>query len=299
NLSKHTYNANGVQTEFPYTFSIFTTDGSDIELYTYDPDTEITTQITSNYSVDTEALTVTYPSTGTALASPMQIILLRVVNITQDVDLVNGGAFYAETIETSLDKLTAITQQLDEEVARSFKWSPAHTGEETDPATFIISLNESVAAAALSETNAAASEANALSSANNAATSETNALNSANNAAISETNALNSANSATISETNAAASAATALGASASAWVITTTYNYPDIVAYTDGYTYRCIGANILGEIPSTSINWVRAAVVYNDFFDIDEDGGLMPALSPLYSADFELDSNGDIQPKL
>jgi hypothetical protein len=229
----------------------------------------------------------------------MQIILLRVVNITQDVDLVNGGAFYAETIETSLDKLTAITQQLDEEVARSFKWSPAHTGEETDPATFIISLNESVAAAALSETNAAASEANALSSANNAATSETNALNSANNAAISETNALNSANSATISETNAAASAATALGASASAWVITTTYNYPDIVAYTDGYTYRCIGANILGEIPSTSINWVRAAVVYNDFFDIDEDGGLMPALSPLYSADFELDSNGDIQPKL
>jgi len=61
----------------------------------------------------------------------------------------------------------------------------------------------SQAAAAVSETNAAASAASALASKNSAATSETNA-------ATSATNAANSASAASTSETNAAASAVTA-----------------------------------------------------------------------------------------
>lgn len=299
NLNKHTYNANGVQKVFPYTFNIFTADGSDIELYTYNPTTEITTLITSNYSVDTEALTVTYPVTGTALSSPIQVILLRVVDITQNTDLINGGAFYAETIENSLDKLTAISQQLDEEIARSFKWSPAHTGEETDPATFIASLNVSVANASASATAAQTSETNSGINATNAATSEINATNAATSAIASANTATTKASEASISANDAAISAANAFSATAPAWSNLTTYNYPTVVAYTDGYSYRCIGTDILGEIPPTSINWVRIAMIANDFFDIDENGGIMPALNQTYSSDFELDSNSDIQPKL
>lgn len=75
-------------------------------------------------------------------------------------------------------------------------------------------------------------------------------------------------------------------------------YNYPDVVAYIDGETYRCVGQNVQGENPDISPNWVRIAGIKNDFWDIDIDGGLMPAINPTYSEDFVLDSNGDIMPR-
>lgn len=75
-------------------------------------------------------------------------------------------------------------------------------------------------------------------------------------------------------------------------------YNYPDVVAYIDGETYRCVGQNVQGENPDTSPNWVRIAGIKNNFWDIDIDGGLMPAVNPTYSEDFVLDSNGDIMPR-
>lgn len=36
----------------------------------------------------------------------------------------------------------------------------------------------------------------------------------------------------------------------------------------------------------------------YNNFFDIDVDGSLMPSLNPTYSKDWEIDNNGNIMPK-
>ena len=76
-------------------------------------------------------------------------------------------------------------------------------------------------------------------------------------------------------------------------------YNFPDVVAFTDGGTYRCIGTNIIGEPPATSPNWAKIAVVWNDFFEMDPNGDMMPSLTPVYSNDFELDLNGDIMPIL
>lgn len=38
--------------------------------------------------------------------------------------------------------------------------------------------------------------------------------------------------------------------------------------------------------------------ILRDDFFDIDVNGGLEPAVSPTYSRDWELDTNGDVQPK-
>ncbi|MBP2635061.1 MAG: hypothetical protein H6Q72_968 [Firmicutes bacterium] len=165
---------------------------------------------------------------------------------------------------------------------------------------------ESATAAATSAANAATSETNAATSATSAATSASSASTSLatmettlSTAITTATNtATTAATAAAQSATEAAQSAALALGAEAEAWSATTTYNYPDVVAYTDGYAYRCIGTAVLGDIPPDSANWVRAAWVANDFFDIDEDGDLMPALSPTYSADFELDEDGDIMPK-
>ena len=88
--------------------------------------------------------------------------------------------------------------------------------------------------------------------------------------------------------------------AGAPAWDANTVYSYPDVVAYTDGNTYRCIGRNVpAGTIPAHSPeSWVRISVLGgDDFFDIDVDGGLMPGLNPTFAYDWQLDANGDIMP--
>lgn len=50
-----------------------------------------------------------------------KLVIERYVKPEQDVDLRNGDSFDAEILEGSLDKLTAITQQLTEIASRSFK----------------------------------------------------------------------------------------------------------------------------------------------------------------------------------
>jgi len=198
------------------------------------------------------------------------------ISIGQCQAAANAASGYATAAKTSETNAAASLAQMEQDVA-------------TGTATIIAEAIASITADKNTATQAATS----------ASTSETNASTSEANAKISETNAANSATSASNSATSAAASAALAFGTEAEAWSATTTYNYPTVVAYTDGYTYRCIGTSVIGDIPSESANWVKAAWVANDFFDIDTDGGLMPALSPTYSADFELDGNGDITPKL
>lgn len=87
---------------------------------------------------------------------------------------------------------------------------------------------------------------------------------------------------------------------SAPAWDATTVYSYPKVVAYTDGYTYRCIGTNVAaGTTPDTSKDWIRISVLGgDDFFDVDMQGSLMPAVNPTFSYSWQLDSNGNIMPR-
>lgn len=81
-------------------------------------------------------------------------------------------------------------------------------------------------------------------------------------------------------------------------WGASTTYSYPDVVAYVNGYTYRCIGNNIKGEHPDVSSNWICLTYFPEDFFEIDDEGDLIPALYPQHSLLFEIDGLGDIIPK-
>lgn len=84
------------------------------------------------------------------------------------------------------------------------------------------------------------------------------------------------------------------------AWNSRTVYSYPDVVAYTDGNNYRCIGENVpAGTLPTTSNEWVRITYVNgDDYFEIDLSGGLQPRVNPTYSASWDLDGNGNIMPK-
>lgn len=111
-----------------------------------------------------------------------------------------------------------------------------------------------------------------------------------------------SASSAEAAALDAAGSAAAAFGAAAPAWDSETVYNYNDVVSFNNGHTYRCIGTNIVGVDHAPNISgvdnkaeWTRITVALNGYFEIDENGDIMPMIAPITSEIFMLDENGDI----
>jgi hypothetical protein len=120
--TKHTYDGNDLTVDWPFSFQIATTDGSDIFLYLTNPTTGYSSIVTSNYSVNVPGLTVKYPTVASGLpplATGWKITLLRTEDIVQLLNLLNQGDFNAENIETALDKLTMICQQLQEQMNRA------------------------------------------------------------------------------------------------------------------------------------------------------------------------------------
>jgi uncharacterized protein YfkK (UPF0435 family) len=120
--TKHTYSGNGLTVDWPFTFPIATTDGSDILIYLTNPTTGYSTLLTSNYSVNVPGLSVKYPTVASglpALPATWKITLIRTEDIVQLMNLLNQGAFNAENLETAFDKLTMICQQLNEKMDRA------------------------------------------------------------------------------------------------------------------------------------------------------------------------------------
>ena len=121
--------------------------------------------------------------------------------------------------------------------------------------------------------------------AGNASASEATASAKALEATIAASTATAAADSASADAVLADASAKLAFGASAPAWDPLVTYNYPDVVAYTDGHTYRCTGENISGYEQAPGIgpyNWQKVSVEGGrQFFEHDENGDYQPKLDP------------------
>ncbi len=124
------YNGNDVITAFTVPF-YFLADGDLQIILTSASGVDSTQIITSQYTVsgsgDTSGGTVTMvtpPETGEKLT------ILRSVAITQSVDYVENDSFPADTHEQALDRLTMISQELDEGADRtlSFKESSSTTG---------------------------------------------------------------------------------------------------------------------------------------------------------------------------
>ncbi len=128
--NKILYAGDDVTTVFAITFALPTgSTGSDVYVYIIDDEGAVT-KLTSNYSVDVNALTVTYPTVGgvapldtgvNALPNGWQIALVREEPLSQTLQLLNQGVLDMPSLEKALDKLTMIAQQLQEQVARCFK----------------------------------------------------------------------------------------------------------------------------------------------------------------------------------
>ena len=274
-LSKHVYSGNGVNRTWPYTFSLPLSGGvaDAAVLHVYRSDNGGTPYLVSSsaYTVDVNAKTVTYPLAALdPVASTVKLVLIREVDFVQETELENNGAFYAKTHEAEFDDLEMQIQQLVEKTDRAVV---APVDDSLDPETLyeeIVDTHErygeivkdtqiaagAADAAALSETNAGVSAAAALA-----------AKSAAQSAALEADNARD----------------ATLAAAQVLPWDATKIYNYPDLAAFTDGHTYRCIGSNVTGSpAPPDSSMWVRVSVVENPNVDDFYDGGYFNDSTPV-----------------
>ena len=125
--NKVSYSGNGASTIFAYTFKIFDEDDLTVILRASDG-TETVQTITTDYTVsgveDDGGGNVTFV---TAPASGVTVVIIREQPLTQGLDLVANDPFSAENLEASLDKLTFMVQQHEEELGRVIKASKTNT----------------------------------------------------------------------------------------------------------------------------------------------------------------------------
>lgn len=128
--NKIIYAGDGATTVFGITFALpLDSTGTDVYVYVVDDEGNVTL-LDSNYSVDVNAMTVTYPTVGgvspldpgvNELPNGWQLVLDRTEPMSQTLQLTNQGVLDMPSIEAAFDKLTMICQQLQEQLSRCFK----------------------------------------------------------------------------------------------------------------------------------------------------------------------------------
>ena len=119
--NKHSYNGNGSQAAFAYTFKIFA--DADIKVYVGTTLKTLNTHYTLSGVGATGGGNVTFTSGNIPAAGTGNVTLLRSLALTQGVDLVNYGRFDAEVVESQYDKLTMMVQQLQEQADRTIRFN--------------------------------------------------------------------------------------------------------------------------------------------------------------------------------
>ncbi len=246
-VSRNTYIGAGSTEIYNYTFKIF--EDTDLLVTVKDTD-DVETELILNtdYTVtdagETAGGTIVLVDANQDwldadgdLLTGYTITIRRVLELTQDTDIRNQGAYFPEIHENTFDRLTMISQQLQDEVDRAIKLPETIAAADfditlpldiLDSADKVLVVNSdgdgfemgvtlgTISGAAAAAAAAAASAAAALASETAAATAETNAETAETNAETAETNAEAAQVAAETAETNAE-TAATAAAASASA----------------------------------------------------------------------------------
>jgi|DEB0MinimDraft_10_1074344.scaffolds.fasta_scaffold00353_1 hypothetical protein len=134
--AKDTYTGDGSTTTFAFTFPIL--DETHLEVQIKDTNNVVTTKVlTTDYTVTGTGNTVgstDYQSgnvvfgAGDIPVSTDTVIIKRNVPLKQETDYTENDTFPAETHEDALDKLTMITQQLDEQLDLAIKFDSGVSG---------------------------------------------------------------------------------------------------------------------------------------------------------------------------
>jgi len=136
--SRASYSGNGTNHSFAYGFKIFA-DGDLSVIIRSSDGTETTKTLNTHYVVTGagsdsggnvlfkyntgDATDAHYSATDNRPQTGETVVILRQLDLTQGTDYVANDPFPAESHEDALDRLTMITQQLDEAVGRSLKVS--------------------------------------------------------------------------------------------------------------------------------------------------------------------------------
>lgn len=131
--TKNLYLADSVTRNWPYTFSLNHEDH--VSIFVSSPEGEVK-QIHSGYRVDMLKKVICYPVAGGPLTHGWKIALLRKTPLTQEMDLVNNGGFFPETIEKAFDRAVLVEQEFREEMDRSVRVPET----EADPKGFVNDL---------------------------------------------------------------------------------------------------------------------------------------------------------------
>jgi hypothetical protein len=119
--NKHSYNGNGSQAAFAYTFKVFA--DADIKVYVGTALQSLNTHYTLSGVGSSSGGNVTFTSGNLPASGTGNVTLLRSLALTQGVDLINYGKFDAEVVEAQYDKLTMMVQQLQEQADRTIRFS--------------------------------------------------------------------------------------------------------------------------------------------------------------------------------
>lgn len=190
---------NGVTAAFDFEFKVFST--ADVLVVRTDlagVETELT--ITTDYTVALNPDQEEYPGgTVTMVAVPasgIKVTLTSQVAELQQTELTNAGGFYPAVINTALDRLTILVQQLSEKVGRAVKVSISSA---TDPDQLVADLSAaSGVATAAAETATAA----AISASDSALAAEASAESLDASALMQKANNLSDVVSASAARTN-------------------------------------------------------------------------------------------------
>lgn len=274
-IVKNVYTGNGATTVFPYTFALNQDDGEYVTVVIAD-EAGAETAVT-NFKVDTLSRTVTYPyPAGEPLPEGSRIAIRRAVPMTQELNLENQGPFFAEDIETALDRIVMQVQQINEQIDRSIKVN--ETGEQ-DPADLLNHIYEQAGAAEQAAEQAAASAAETAGSVDiiQAATEEAEKF----------------AQDAEYSKNQTIGYAALIMGRAAETWKPDKHYSDSDVVVYADGYIYQCKGDSAPGTLPPDSDLWIRIKVALDDYFIMDGNCYLTLSENPTFSNTFTFNQAG------
>ena len=122
------YSGNDVATSFPFT-NMKVLQNYDLKLYLTDLNDSNTLLVEGvDYSLalnsDQDVSpggTITYPLSGSPLATGYQLTGQRILDLLQPMDLTNQGNYNPEVVETSADKSIMIMQQNEEKLSRAIK----------------------------------------------------------------------------------------------------------------------------------------------------------------------------------
>jgi hypothetical protein len=164
------FTGNGVTTAFPFAFKVFqTVDVLVVQATAAGVETELVLNTHYTITLNSDQNTSPGGTVNMVTAPPVdyKLVITSQVEELQPVDITNGGGFYPAVINSALDRLTILVQQLKEQVNRSVK-SPI-TSEATETTDALIAVLNELAADADTSKNAAAASAVAAAASETAA----------------------------------------------------------------------------------------------------------------------------------